>query len=150
MKRLILILTAAGLATAGIASGSARAPISAQVLGGAQVVKPLNVRVAKSSDLLFLKATVQPGGSFGWHTHRSAVAVAILAGTLTLYDSSSANCAAEPMTAGHGFVEPANHVHLARNEGKTPVRLLVAYLGAPHGKTPDVPAAKPARCEAVQ
>jgi quercetin dioxygenase-like cupin family protein len=150
MKRLIPIVLAAGLATAGIASGAARAPISAQVLGGAQVVKPLNVKVAKSTDLLFLKATVLPGGNFGWHTHRSAVAVAVLAGTLTLYDSASANCAAEQITTGHGFVEPANHVHLARNEGKTPVRLLVAYLGAPHGKTPDVPAAQPAKCSAVQ
>lgn len=149
MKRLISIL-AVGLAAAGVAQGAANVPITAQILGGAQVAKPFSVKVSKPSDLLFLKATVMPGGSFGWHFHRSAVAVAVTAGTLTLYDGSSANCAAEPITAGHGFVEPANHVHLARNEGKVPVKLLVAYLGAPHGKTPDVPAAQPPKCSAVQ
>jgi hypothetical protein len=31
-----------------------------------------------------------------------------------------------------------------------PVKLLVAYLGAPHGKTPDVPANQPAKCSGVQ
>jgi quercetin dioxygenase-like cupin family protein len=149
MKRFILISIAA-LVTAGVAYAAGQPPITAQPLAVGHVTKPFSIDVTKPGDVMFVQVKIRPGGSFGWHTHRAAVAVAVVAGTLTLYDSSDPACKAQPMKAGQGFVEPANHVHLARNEGKTPVRLLVAYLGAPHGKTPDVPAAKPAKCEAVQ
>jgi quercetin dioxygenase-like cupin family protein len=149
MKRVICI-SALVLAAAGVAYAAGQPLIFAQPLGVARVAKPFTVKVSKPADLLVLQAKVMPGGDFGWHYHRSAVAVAVLAGTLSLYDSSDPTCAAQPITAGHGFVEPPNHVHLARNEGTTPVRLLVVYLGAPHGQKPDVPAAQPAQCPSVK
>ena len=71
---------------------------------------------------------------------------AVTAGTLTLYDSSDSKCTPQRIAAGNAFTEAANHVHLARNEGKTPVHVLVAYLGAPSGQKPDVPAKTPAQC----
>ena len=150
MKKVMLVLAAA-LAAAGaaIAAPKPAAPITSHPLALARVAKPFTVHASGGRDLLFLQATVEPGGNFGWHTHRSGVAVAVLAGTLTLYDSAAPNCAAQRIAAGHGFVEPPNHVHLARNEGTTAVRLMIAYLGAPHGRSPDVPAARPARCASV-
>jgi len=148
MKRLICVSVVA-LVAAGVAYAAAKPPIVAQPLGVGRIAKPFTVKVAKPGDVLFVQAKIEPGGSFGWHSHRSAVAVAVVAGTFTLYDSGDPNCRPQRMKAGQGFVEQANHVHLGRNEGKTPVRVLVAYLGAPHGKPTDVPAARPAQCSAV-
>jgi quercetin dioxygenase-like cupin family protein len=145
-----LICTAAA-AAALIVTGVAAAaqPITAQPLAAAKLAKSFSF-TTKPGDLVFVRVTIQPGGDFGWHTHRSPVAVAVLSGTLTLYDSSNKSCAPHPVPAGEGFVEQANHVHLARNDGKTPARVLVAYLGAPHGESPDVPAATPAQCSSVR
>jgi quercetin dioxygenase-like cupin family protein len=136
-------LVAAG---ASLAAGAAPAPIVAKILGGATVSKPYTIRVAKPGDLVFVRATVVPNGNLGWHYHRSAVAVAVLSGTLTLYDSSDASCSPQRYSAGQGFVEQKGHVHLARNETAKPVGLMVTYLGAPHGVPLDVPAEAPANC----
>jgi quercetin dioxygenase-like cupin family protein len=155
MTRLVCILGLA-LVAAGNAAAAAKPPITAQTLGSAQILasaqvaKSLELDLSKRRDIDFVQVKIKPGGSFGWHTHRSAVAVAVVAGTLTLYDSSDPTCAAHSVSAGHGFIEPENHVHLARNEGTTPLRVLVAYLGVPSGKSPDVPASQPDQCSAVK
>jgi len=112
----------------------------------ATVHQPYSIKVAKPADVIVVKVNVAPGGSFGWHSHRSAVAVAVVSGTLTLYDSSVSQCAPQRISHGQGFVEPPNHVHLARNEGKTPVLLYATYLGSAHGASPNVPASRPANC----
>jgi quercetin dioxygenase-like cupin family protein len=148
MKRIICICVAA-LVVAGAAYAAPKPPITAQPLGVGHLANPFAVS-AKPGDLVFVQVKIRPGGDFGWHFHRSAVAVAVLDGTLTLYDSSDPTCAARRVSAGQAFTETARHVHLARNEGTTPVRVLVAYLGAPHdGKSPDVPAAQPRQCPSV-
>jgi len=95
-----------------------------------------------------VKVKVPPGGSFGWHSHPSAVAVAITSGTLTLYDSGDQTCSPKRFSRGQGFVEQPNHVHLARNEGTKPVTLYATYLGVPHGGQPNAPASRPANCSA--
>jgi quercetin dioxygenase-like cupin family protein len=148
MKRFILISVAA-LVTAGVAYAGGQPPITAQPLAVGHVTKPFSINVSKPGDVMFVQVKIEPGGSFGWHSHRAAVAVAVVAGTLTLYDSSDPKCAPQPKKAGQGFIEAANHVHLARNEGKTVARVMVAYLGAPHGKPADVPAKRPAQCASV-
>jgi quercetin dioxygenase-like cupin family protein len=102
-----------------------------------------SIAVRKPGDVMVVKVEVAPGGSFGWHSHPSAVAVAIASGTLTLYDSSDPSCSPKQYSRGQGFVEPADHVHLARNEGATPVTLYATYLGVPRGANPNVPAKRP-------
>ena len=148
MKRLIIALLVVGaLGSAGavaIASGGPK--ITEKVLGAASVSKGYTIRVGKPRDVIVAKATVPPGASFGWHSHRAAVAVAVTAGTLTLYDSSDPSCTPQRFPAGHGFVEKRNHVHLARNEGSKTVVVMVTYLGLKHGVSPDVPADSPGNC----
>jgi quercetin dioxygenase-like cupin family protein len=149
MKHLVRI-GAVALVAAGVASAATKPAIIEKPLGVAHVAKPFMVKATKPSDLVFAQVTVMPGGDFGWHMHRAAVAAAVVAGTLTLYDSADPSCAPQQITAGHGFFETANHVHLARNNGSTPVRVLVAYLGAPHGQKLDVAAEQPAQCVGVK
>jgi quercetin dioxygenase-like cupin family protein len=145
--RLVLCAVVGSCAIVGtaVAAGSPP-PITAQLFGAATVAKPFTIQTTKASGLLMLRARVAPGGDFGWHYHRGAVAVIVAGGTLTLYDSSDPKCSPQRVAAGHGFVEPPNHVHRARNEGSKPVTLYVTYLGLPRGPKPDVPAAKPSQC----
>src|SRR5215831_14164385 len=107
MKRVLVVLVAA-LTVVGVAYAAAKPPILAQPLALGRVANTQSVTIAKGSKLVFVRVTVQPGGSFGWHVHHSAVAVAIVSGTLSLYDSSDPNCAAQPVKAGQGFVESVN------------------------------------------
>ena len=148
MKRLIIALVLVGaLGTAGAVAIAAGGPkITEKVLGAASVSQSYSIHVGKPRDIVVAKATVPPGASFGWHSHRAAVAVAVTAGTLTLYDRADPSCTPQRFSAGHGFVEKRNHVHLARNEGSKPVVVMVTYLGLKHGVNPDVPAASPGNC----
>jgi quercetin dioxygenase-like cupin family protein len=148
MKRLISIVAVLGVLTAaGAAALAADTPaIRGKVLGAASVPNGYAIDVKKPADVVVAQATVPPGGSFGWHSHRSAAAVVVKSGTLTLYDSADKACTPQRYSSGKGFVEQRNHVHLARNEGDRPVVVLVTYLGLKHGVNPDVPAKSPGNC----
>jgi quercetin dioxygenase-like cupin family protein len=148
MMRLVLCSIAATGVIAGtsLAAAGGAPPITAKVFGAATVARPFTIHTTKPAGLLMLRATVAPGGDFGWHYHRAAVAVIVAAGTLTLYDSADPNCSPQQISAGHGFVESPNHVHRAQNTGTKPVTLYVTYLGLPKGLKPDVPTAQPAHC----
>jgi quercetin dioxygenase-like cupin family protein len=136
---------AAALVVAGVASASGEPPIKAQALAAARIAQPLSI-TSKPGNVVFVQVKVMPGGDFGWHYHRSPVVAAVTAGTLTLYDSSDPTCAPRRITAGNAFTEKADHVHLARNDGKKPALVMVAYLGAPSGQKPDVPTKAPSQC----
>ena len=142
-------ICAAAAATALVVAGVAAAaqPITAQPLAAAKLAKSFSF-TTKPGDLMFVRATILPGGDFGWHTHRSPVAVAVLSGTLTLYDSSDKACSPQPVPAGHGFVEQANHVHLARNDGSTTVTAYALYLGVAEGAPANALQHEPAGCHA--
>jgi quercetin dioxygenase-like cupin family protein len=149
-KLKVVATLAAALIVAGVASASGEPPIKAQALAAARLAQPISIKTSTPGNVVFVQVKVMPGGDFGWHFHRSPVVAAVTAGTLTLYDSSDPKCTPRRITAGNAFTEAANHVHLARNEGTTPVRVMVAYLGAPSGQKPDVPAKAPAQCASVK
>ena len=100
----------------GTAAGGA--PDHGEGPGAAGVSRPYTIHVRRPGDVVVAKATVPPGASFGWHYHRAAVVVVVRSGTLTLYDGADRTCSPARISAGHGFVEQRNHVHLARNEGR--------------------------------
>jgi quercetin dioxygenase-like cupin family protein len=147
MKRLLISAALlAALATTAAALAAGAPPITEKVLGASSISQGYTIHVGKAADVVVAKATVPPGASFGWHSHRAGVVVVVKSGTLTLYDSADRTCRPQRYSAGHGFVEHRNHVHLARNEGRKPVVVLVTYLGLKHGVNPDVPAKSPGNC----
>lgn len=147
MKRLLILAALLGpLGATAVALAAGDPPITSKILGAASISHRYTIPVTKPADVVVAKATVPSGASFGWHSHRAAVVVVVKSGTLTLYDGSDAACAPQRYSAGQGFVEPRNRVHLARNEGSKPVVVLVTYLGLKHGVNPDVPAASPGNC----
>jgi quercetin dioxygenase-like cupin family protein len=133
----------AGLVAAAPSMG-AGPPVFAQPL--ALGTMPATVIHAKAGALLLDSLTIKPGGSFGWHTHGSPVAVIVTKGTLTVLDPSVNKCAPFRVHKGQAFVEPANHIHLARNDGKTAVKAYATYLGLPKGVMANLPSTAPSGC----
>lgn len=79
-------------------------------------------------DYVFREITIAPGGSTGWHYHDGTLYAYLAQGTLT---HDMADCTVDgTYHPGDAFVEPsgANHVHIGRNLGTTPVVLYVLYV----------------------
>jgi quercetin dioxygenase-like cupin family protein len=147
MKKIVLLIAAATALVAATASTGAEAPVVAKALGVGTMKTPMSLQV-KPGTLAVERLTVNPGGSFGWHTHGAPVAVVVTSGTLTVFDPTVANCAPFKVSKGQAFIEPANHVHLARNDGAKPATVYATYLGIPKGIHSDKPAEQPAGCSA--
>lgn len=73
-----------------------------------------------------LEIVVAPGADTGWHLHPVPSLAYILEGSLeiSLKDGSSRR-----VSAGQAVAEVVNTVHLGRNPGDRPTRLVVFYLG---------------------
>ena len=146
-----LVASVTGLA---LAAGSPPA-VTGGVLGTGvlTVHSGVTVHLSRGSGFVMENANFPPGATVGWHSHRTPVVVAVTAGTLTLYDISGPNCTPHHYKAGQGFIEPANHIHLARNEGKTTASIDATYIGVPRSlranpNNLDVAAKRPAKCPA--
>lgn len=144
----------AAACTVGAVSAATPPPINGGLLGtGVLTYKTAMVELSSAKGFVMEWATFAPGASSGWHFHRTAVAVAVTSGTITLYDAKDPKCAAARYSKGQGFFEPPNHVHIAINQGKTPVHLYVTYVGVPgnwrKNPTPlDVAVKSPGNCPA--
>src|SRR5262245_5340800 len=144
LKSLALVIVCALAAAA--AAPAASAPILAQPIAVGKM-KATAIH-AQSGAMILDSIKIKPGGNFGWHTHGAPVAVVVTGGTLTVFDPSVQNCAPFKVSKGQSFVEPTNHVHLARNDGKVTVTLYALYLGIPKPSAGNVPADEPAGCNA--
>jgi quercetin dioxygenase-like cupin family protein len=79
------------------------------------------------TDYILREITIAPGGSTGWHYHDGTLYALVQQGTLT---HNKADCSVDGVyPTGNTLVEPsgADHVHLGRNLGSTPVVLDVLY-----------------------
>ena len=149
MKRTALVLTVAVTALGAVAadaiamvagdSGPAGptgvhiTPLSKGTLASSVHAKAAGIEFATDGrkDVLVTKITVDPAGSFGWHSHPGPVLVTVGKGTLTVYDAARNGCRRSTVTAGDAFIEDGHHIHLARNEGSTPVELNATFLARP-------------------
>ena len=77
-------------------------------------------------------ATVQPGGSSGWHTHPGATFVAVGQGEGTIYRVVGSDCPATKLGVGTGFAQMPAELHMVRNEGAVPFVVYTFYV-LPHG-----------------
>jgi quercetin dioxygenase-like cupin family protein len=144
-----------GIALALVGALAVAAPSFGGAGGAPIVASPLAVGKmtattihATTGSMILESIKIAPGGSFGWHLHGSAVAVVVTGGTLTVFDPSVASCKPFKVSKGQSFVEPANHVHLARNDTKVRVTLYAMYLGVPNPAKANVATETPAGCNA--
>jgi quercetin dioxygenase-like cupin family protein len=83
---------------------------------------------AGGKDYIVRQITIAPGGSTGWHYHDGTLYALVAKGTLTHTDFDCTTTDVYP--TGSRFIEPsgADHVHIGRNLGSTPVVLDVLYV----------------------
>jgi len=102
-------------------------------------------------DTAFQQATVQPGGSSGWHTHPGATFVAVAQGEGTIYRVIGSDCPATKIGVGTGFAQMPTEVHMVRNEGTVPFIVYTLYV-LPRG-TPNtairIDQPQPAACPSI-
>jgi quercetin dioxygenase-like cupin family protein len=112
------------------------APASATTPVGVSAVV-LSKQTADGKDYIVSDITIAPGGSTGWHTHQGVIFGIVKAGTLT---HNGSDCHQDGVyTAGQPITDPsgADHVHIGRNLGTTPVVLEVVYIDAAGAPTAD-------------
>ena len=80
------------------------------------------------TDVHVLENRIQPGGTFGWHSHPGPSLVVVKTGALTLYLASDPTCTGHVVMAGSGFVDNGGDVHVVRNEGSVETIVYVTSL----------------------
>jgi quercetin dioxygenase-like cupin family protein len=79
-------------------------------------------------DTAFQQATIQPGGSSGWHTHPGATFVAVLQGEGTIYRVTGSSCTSTKIGVGTGFAQMPTELHSVHNEGTVPFVVYTLYV----------------------
>jgi quercetin dioxygenase-like cupin family protein len=97
------------------------------------------------SDLRVVEHRVDPGGTFGWHSHPGPSLVIIKSGTLTFYRADDPTCTPRVVPAGSSFVDLGGEVHTARNEGTVELVLMQTAL-VPAGAPGRIDQPKPGNC----
>jgi quercetin dioxygenase-like cupin family protein len=126
----------AGVVLTQVGSGPRPAP-AAVVVDGPTVAGPLTLTVSGPGDVNVLRQVYEPGADSGWHRHPGIHAVAILSGTLTIYDHA---CQPQTFAPGQSYVG-GQEGHRVRNETAEPVEMSVTYLSpaGPHNSNGQVP-----------
>jgi quercetin dioxygenase-like cupin family protein len=121
----------AGLAVIGLSLGAGTAQATPPSGVTAEILAQTTVG---GKDYVVREITIAPGGGTGWHFHQGTLYALVKQGTLTHSDADCTTTDVYP--AGSTFIEPsgADHVHIGRNLGTTPIVLQVLYVdpaGAP-------------------
>jgi quercetin dioxygenase-like cupin family protein len=98
-----------------------------------------------ASDLLVLENRVEPGGSYGRHSHPGPSLVIIKSGTATHYMADDPTCTPHVLPAGSSFVDSGGGVHVVRNEGTVELVQLVTSI-IPAGAARRIDQPKPGNC----
>ena len=138
----VILGALAALLVGAVAVATPSTGVSITELARAESIEPFVVDAQGDNDVIVLTATIDPGGTTGWHSHPGVEIAIVKAGTLTVYD---ANCAPRTVTAGHGRVQHAHTVHMGRNEGSDPVELYATFV-VPHGSPVRVDEERPKGC----
>jgi quercetin dioxygenase-like cupin family protein len=137
-----------GTSKATPASGLTVEPIASGNLSGvidAKFKPPSGVVHTDVTKITMIKQTFAPGGSTGWHQHGGPIWVVVASGTLTLYDGDDPSCTGVVYPPGSAFMDPGDHIHIARNEGSENVVVYVTFM-LPEGGLPRIDVPAPGNC----
>jgi hypothetical protein len=98
------------------------------------------------NDILLVKYTLEPGGTFGWHQHAGPVWAIITSGTLSIYDGDDSTCTPHFYGAGNALLDEGTHTHLGVNETNEPVEIYATFM-LPEGGVTRVDAEDPGICK---
>lgn len=158
MRNRMMASTGAALVAAAAIGGVALATPASNVKStnlGAGSLAPTNIlvktdpwmaqlRTKGATSVQVVENRVEPGGTFGWHSHPGPSVIVVKAGTITFYRGDDPTCTGTPYGVGEALVDPGSDVHVGRNEGTEDVVVLVTrFLPAGAGPRDDA-AANPA------
>lgn len=83
----------------------------------------------KPTDIALVRATLEPGGSTGWHTHPGPSMVLVEEGVMTVREPRRGRCLTETVSAGNAFEHP-DGPHNFINNGTVQVVFYVTYFVA--------------------
>jgi len=106
----------------------------------------IQLRTNGPKAMMTARITVEPGGSFGWHSHPGPVLVAVERGTFSLTQVENRRCKTHRFGPGEAFVEDGGRVHLGRNESGEKVRIFATFLARAGTTTFSRPEATPGAC----
>ena len=139
----LVALAAAATVLLSVRDGGAPAPRPQPASDAAVAADPLAITLS-SRDVSIVTQVYEPGVDSGWHAHSGIHAVAVLSGTLTVYD---AQCQPRSFRPGEPYVG-GQDLHLVRNESDSPVEMSVTYLSPSTGAGPTRHLPAPAGCVA--
>ena len=88
--------------------------------------QPIHYQDAERPHVTAMIVDIAPGGQTGWHSHAMPVYAYLLTGQLTVKVEDGKTM---ELKEGNAFVEVVKLKHNGINNGKTPVKLVVFYLG---------------------
>jgi quercetin dioxygenase-like cupin family protein len=142
----IAILTVVtGLLAVSGAGATPSSGVALTVLAKAENIEPFAIEAKDGTDVVILTATIEPGGTTGWHSHPGPEIAVVKSGTLTVYDGHDPNCPSRTLNAGQGRVQHAKTVHLGKSNGSVPVELYATFV-IPHGSPVRVDEPEPRQC----
>jgi quercetin dioxygenase-like cupin family protein len=114
-----------GLTSTLLARGSWSRHDRVQLLAGlTRQIKPA------SSDVAMVRATLEPGGTTGWHDHPGSSVVILATGTLTISEAKGRGCRVTEVSAAAGqkaFFHP-DDAHRFDNKGETVAEFYITYF----------------------
>jgi quercetin dioxygenase-like cupin family protein len=138
MRRLVCAVPLAAVAAAAAAPNGGhehQAGVTIEPLASAQIGTAvraegngIQLRTNGPKAMLTARITVEPDGSFGWHSHPGPVLVAVERGTFSLTQVEHGRCRTHRYGPGEAFVEDGGRVHLGRNAGGERVRVFATFL----------------------
>ena len=104
-----------------------------------------SLKVSGATHIAVNSNVAAPGATSGWHSHPGLSIVTVTEGAVWDYSAEDPNCKPRIITAGHGYVEPGNHVHLVRNEGAVDAKWVTTAI-RPAGSQARIDQPAPAHC----
>ena len=141
MRRGMTVLVAVGVVLGLIGGVALATPVigaSAETARGPLVDRPLDVnwhfapgvkvklQTQGPIEMAYQRITIAPGGTLGWHSHPGPTVVTVFQGTLSFYHAEDCTHEIEYAT-GQSFSNLPDEIHMARNEGTSPVVVFASY-----------------------
>ncbi|HSL10707.1 MAG TPA: cupin domain-containing protein [Actinomycetota bacterium] len=137
----VSLMTLVGVAAATLSSG-----VSVEPIGVGTIARDFKVPQNDGEGVVIARYTIEPGGTTGWHSHPGKAVVAIHSGELTITRAVRGECRTRTYGPGEGFVEIPSVVHMARNDGDTPLVFGAALFRIPASGVTRIDQAEPAAC----
>jgi len=142
----LITLAASGTAASATAAAAPPPPVASEALvraaAGEFRLADRDMRfflgAGESTDIALVRATVQPGASTGWHTHKGQSMVLVEAGVLTSQEARHRKCLTKTFAAGKGFEHPEGAHNFINNGPGVLVFYVTYFLPAGAAPTPIV------------